>query len=197
MKKLLTALILSAMITGCATTFNPAPVGKKLVWSTHDDRPGWTAQTTEADRDYRYFVGLSERHSTERGARDAALLSARTTAASFLGTAVKDEVSRSTEGKNAADATTNPDVALKRLEQTLAAHMIQRLEPETWYLENWLDDEGKPFWIAFVRSRVPVKLTDVETLAQDALAASGAGAVAGTGAGGDAIKVLINEDLGG
>ena len=71
-------VIAAAMSAGCSSTYKPPQVADKLIWTSdaEEERPMWTL-TGEIEEDPRNevvrFVGMSNRHSTQKGARDAAM----------------------------------------------------------------------------------------------------------------------------
>lgn len=164
MKKLVTMLVVAGAfgISGCSS-MKASPEGyikrpemtQKLLWSYPEQRPGWTVEHTESDGQYYYFVGISNRHTTEKAARDHAMVSAASEATNYFGQLAKSDRERITIGSAAESETSDASVNSRFIDHHVAENLVKRLQGKDWYLEQWKDDTGpKPMWMAFVRARI-------------------------------------------
>lgn len=169
-KLTLLAVTLAAGVlgAGCSSTYKPPQVGDKLIWTSdsEEERPMWTmtGEIEEDDGDQVIrFVGMSNRHSTQKGARDAAMDDARRQIANYASTEVEDVVKRMEEGGDLQSNIQDPMQSLDRVTTQVSVHAVSEMKPEDWRFEQWSDDsKGKKFFQAFVRTTVPMGIFEVE-----------------------------------
>lgn len=168
-KMTLIAVTLAAGVlgAGCSSTYKPPQVADKLIWTSDSEekRPMWTL-TGEIEEDAGdqvvRFVGMSNRHSTQKGARDAALDDARRQIANYASTEVEDIVKRMEEGGDIQSNIQDPMQKLSRVTTQVSVHAMKQMKPEDWRFEQWSDTgKGKTFFQAFVRASVPQSTFEV------------------------------------
>lgn len=160
-------LAVGALSVGCSSTYKPPQVADTLIWTSDSEkeRPMWTL-TGEIEEDAGEqvirFVGMSNRHSTQKGARDAALDDARRQVANYATTEVEDVVTRMEEGGSLQSDIQDPMQNLKRVTTQVSVHALSKMKPVDWRFEQWGDKKkGKTFFQAFVRTSVPDSSFDV------------------------------------
>jgi len=165
---LVVTLAAGALSAGCSSTYKPPQVADKLVWTSdsEEERPMWT-MTGEIEEDSGdqvvRFVGMSNRHSTQKGARDAAMDDARRQIANYASTEVEDVVKRMEEGGALQSDIQDPMQKLSRVTTQVSVHAVSEMKPEDWRFEQWSDtSKGKTFFQAFVRTSVPMQSFEVQ-----------------------------------
>lgn len=168
MTLLAVTLIAGALGAGCSSTYKPPQVSDKLIWTSdsEQERPMWTMtgeiEEDEGDQAIR-FVGMSNRHSTQKGARDAAMDDARRQIANYASTEVEDVVKRMEEGGDLQSNVQDPMQKLSRVTTQVSVHAVSEMKPEDWRFEQWGDEsKGETFFQAFVRTSVPMSVFEVE-----------------------------------
>ncbi len=158
--QLFATLTLVVFSTGCATTQSPPKVADKLIWTSDGEvsRPMWTL-VAEFDQDASAqvvrVVGMSNRHSTQRGARDAAMDDARRQIANYLSSQIEDTVERMESGGDVQSRVQDPKQELNRLTRQVSIQAVNGMRVEEWRFEQWLDtDKRQSFYQAFVRASV-------------------------------------------
>jgi hypothetical protein len=166
-QKLLLMILCGLMIglwTGCAkkTSISVVPEpDEKLIWSTHDQRPGWTVKEPEADGDAVAFVGLSGKYATEKDARYDAKVSATNNVVKYIGTLVQDKFQRLQTSYNLATEIVDPTNVTRRLEEQLATAFATRVKVKEWYIEKWQRKKTKEtYFMVFVLSQTPKEAID-------------------------------------
>jgi hypothetical protein len=151
-------LSLVIFMTACTTTYEPPVVADKLIWTSDGEsaRPAWTlmpaARKDSADQAVR-VVGMSNRHSTQKGARDAAMDDARRQIANYFSSQVEDKVERIESGANTQSGVQDPVQELNRITQQLSVHAVNSMTVENSRFEQWLDSRtGQTFFNAFVQA---------------------------------------------
>lgn len=154
-------LSLVIFVTACTTTYEPPVVADRLIWTSDGEsaRPAWTlmpaAKKDSADQVVR-VVGMSNRHSTQRGARDAAMDDARRQIANYFSSQVEDKVERIESGANTQSGVQDPVQELSRITHQLSVHAVNSMTVDSSRFEQWLDSRtGKTFFNAFVQASVP------------------------------------------
>lgn len=157
-----TTLSLVIFMTACTTTYEPPVVADKLIWTSDGEgsRPMWTlapaAIKDSADQAIR-VVGMSNRHSTQKGARDAAMDDARRQIANYFSSQVEDKVERIESGANTQSGIQDPVQELNRITRQLSVHAVNSMTVENSRFEQWLDSRtGKTFFNAFVQATMPM-----------------------------------------
>lgn len=168
MTLLAVTLVAGALGAGCSSTYKAPQVGDELIWTSdsEEERPMWTL-TGEIEEDAGdqtiQFVGMSNRHSTQKGARDAAMDDARRQIANYASTEVEDVVKRMEEGGDLQSGIQDPMQKLSRVTTQVSVHAVSEMKPEDWRFEQWrVDAKGKTFFQAFVRTSVPMGIFEVE-----------------------------------
>lgn len=155
LSKVLVFIVTGFSLAACATTFKPAPIGDSLVWSSASDRPGWTVNPPKTVQgDTLVFTGQSLYHSTERGARTSAEMDASANAATYLSRHVKRDYTETTSGGVTENGIQNPHVTTKDVKEITADQVLNKLETDDWYLEQWRKGD-KILWKAFVKVSLP------------------------------------------
>lgn len=161
-------LAFSVLGVGCSSTYKAPQVADKLIWTSdsEEERPMWTL-TGEIEEDTSAevirFVGMSNRHSTQKGARDAALDDARRQIANYASVEIEDVVKRMEDGGAVQSDIQDPMQKLSRVTTQVSTHAVSEMKPDDWRFEQWSDDKkGKTFYQAFVRASVPESIFDVE-----------------------------------
>ncbi|WP_417544208.1 hypothetical protein [Marinobacter sp.] len=154
-------LAVGAVGSGCSSTYKPPQVADTLIWTSDSEkeRPMWTL-TGEIEEDAGEqvirFVGMSNRHSTQKGARDAAMDDARRQVANYATTEVEDVVTRMDKGGSLQSDIQDPMQKLERVTTQVSVHALSKMKPVDWRFEQWGDKKrGKTFFQAFVRTSVP------------------------------------------
>jgi len=151
----------------CSSAYKAPQVGDKLIWTNDGEtkRPGWTAESVslKSGGDRVEFVGISNRHSTQRGARDAALTDARRTIAQHASTLV-DDITTSTEaGGTVQDGIQNPMINRKVQTTEVASLAVNQMKPIVWRYEQWKETGStKTFYVAFVKAEVDGAIFDLQ-----------------------------------
>ncbi|MFA7455583.1 MAG: hypothetical protein WCZ10_14100 [Desulfobulbaceae bacterium] len=148
-------LLLASFLGACASNYKPVPAGDKLLWSSDDNRPGWTVTPPDVDAgESHVFVGQSLLHGTERAARTNAEVDASAQAASFLSRQVKRQYTQNSSGGTVEKGIQNLNVDVQDQVELSADQIMDKLSVEEWYLEHWQQGKEK-LWKAFVRVRLP------------------------------------------
>lgn len=169
--KAITAVALGASLVGCSSTgsnsdksdiinnatYERAPIAEEVVWSTQESRPGWTVEQTVTDGEFYFFVGESSRFATEKGAKQNARLNASAKASQYFSN--EAEVRAMEERSSAGSSTGYGDEKVKTLnvETMHSRALVNKINPDKWYLEMWRDKKGKSFWKAYVLSSIVAK----------------------------------------
>lgn len=160
-------LVAGSIGAGCSSTYKAPQVGDELVWTSdsEEERPMWTL-TGEIEEDQSaqtiQFVGMSNRHSTQKGARDAAMDDARRQIANYASAEVEDVVKRIEKGGALQSDVQDPMQRLERVTTQVSVHAVSEMKPEDWRFEQWANGEETTFFQAFVRASVPKSIFEVE-----------------------------------
>jgi hypothetical protein len=153
-------LSLVIFVTACSTAHKPPVVADKLIWASdgEESRPAWTlmpAAEKDSEDQVARVVGMSNRHSTQKGARDAAMDDARRQIANYLSSEVEDTVKRTEKGTNTQSGVQDPKQGLSRITNQLSVHAVNSMTVDAWRFEQWFDSGiEKTFFNAFVRASV-------------------------------------------
>lgn len=143
------------LVGGCASTTHEAPeMEEKLVWTSNGDeeRPNWalTAEVDERADGAARFVGISDRHSTQRGARDAALTDARGNISEYVETRVETKLESEEVSQNLRDEIENAEITTERVTREVSEHAVQGMEQREWRYEQWGDPkDDETYFMAF------------------------------------------------
>lgn len=168
-KILITGVILAAMggmMLGCkssgAKPIDAAPeVGEKMIWSSLDQRPGWTVNEPAAKEGNFYFVGLSGKFAGEREGRDDAHRNALNYVVSYIGTFAQSKFEQLTTSHNLTKEIVDATVAARNLQEQLSAAFATRVKNNQWYIEKWLDNKTKEtYHKVFLLVEVPAAAID-------------------------------------
>jgi len=139
------------LFTGCSSIPERPPVAQEMVWSTHEDRPAWTFTEVESGNQEISIVGISNRHSTEKMAREAAKLNALANASVKLGALVSKDSSIAATSASAA-ASTSDEIITGSTTESLSSKAIVKMSKVTdQYIEMWVEADGSKFYQAFVK----------------------------------------------
>ncbi|OIO76534.1 MAG: hypothetical protein AUJ85_00015 [Elusimicrobia bacterium CG1_02_37_114] len=164
----LVVVCLAVVIIGCASrpiTQQPvapaAEPNEKLIWSTHEQRPGWTVSEPETVGEELAFVGLSDKYATEKESRDDAMRTATNNVVKYIGTLAQDKFNRLQTSYGLTTQIVDPTNVTRRLEEQLASAFATRIKAKEWYIEKWQRKKTKDTYIlAFVLSKVPKTSVD-------------------------------------
>ncbi len=122
----------------------PAGPGDRevLVWSSSPQRPAWTLEEPQTVNGMLSFVGVSNRHATERASREDARRNATSAAVRYMGTLVKDKFERATASFGLESSVVDATTSAREFEKQLATHMARRVKVKTWYEEKWKTPTG-------------------------------------------------------
>lgn len=156
------SLLLALVVLGsvaCSSAYKPPQVGEKMIWTSDGDekRPGWTAESVSmgSGGELVEFVGYSNRHSTQRGARDAALTDVRRAIAQHAETMVSDSATTTEAGGTVQDGIQNPMINRKVETTEIASLAVTRMKPTQWRFEQWKETgTNRTFYVAFVKAEV-------------------------------------------
>lgn len=153
----LTLLLLFAL-GACSSVPERPPVTDELVWATEDKRPDWTFIKTEVQKgDEIYFSGMSFYHSTEKQAREVALLNAMAQASEYLGSEVNTQKNTRSGLLGTASAINDEEVSAVVLENLRSKSVIKNARMWNTYTELWAAADGRKFYNHFVQIVVPIK----------------------------------------
>jgi hypothetical protein len=141
-------------------------ISERIIWSTYPERPEWIVKETYSEGEFLIFVGLSEKHSTEREARDIALRDARDKATQYMGVSVRDEFQRVQKSYGVSSDIINPDTSAKRFEEQFSKAVVRRMKANEWYCEKYeleyIKNITETAWQCFVRANIPKEEVDRE-----------------------------------
>ena len=147
----------------CSSAYKAPQVGEELIWTNdgEEKRPGWTATSVaiKSGGEVVEFVGYSNRHSTQRGARDAALTDVRRAIAQHAETVVNDIATTTEAGGTVQDGIQNPVINRKVETTEIASLAVTRMNPEEWRFEQWKETgSNRTFYVAFVKANVSERI---------------------------------------
>jgi len=171
MKNRLALMILCGLLiglwSGCAKREITKPVppaaepDEKLIWSSHDLRPGWTISEPETVDEELAFVGLSGKYAIEKEARDDAMRTAANNLVKYIGTLAQDRFERLQTSYGLTTEIVDPTNVTRRFEEQLASAFVTRARPKEWYIEKWLRKQTKETYFAvFVLAKVPISAVE-------------------------------------
>lgn len=138
-----------------------AEPGEKLIWASHDMRPGWTLSELEKVGEELAFVGLSGKYATEKEARDDAMRTAANNIVRYIGTLAQDKFERLQTSYGLTTEIVDPTNVTRRFEEQLASAFVARVRPKEWYIEKWLRKKTKEtYLLVFVLAKVPQSAID-------------------------------------
>jgi hypothetical protein len=146
-KMILAGMILATMggmMIGCkskapeAKPIDVAPqVGEKMIWSSHDQRPGWTVNEPATRDGNFYFVGLSGKYATEKEGRDDAQRGAVNNVVRYIGTFAQTKFQQITTSHGLTSEIVDPTRAVRDFQEQLSAAFASRIRTKEWYIEKW------------------------------------------------------------
>jgi len=147
----------AALAVGCAAT-DPIPSRgeAELVWTSHDERPGWMNEpNTSFDEDETWsFVGRSVRHATERSAIEAARRYAMIKAVKGIRSHVDVDDRTRITGDSAEDQIQNQQLSIDKGRIVTAHGEIGPIRASETYLRAYDSSDGR-YYTAAVQLRVP------------------------------------------
>lgn len=152
-------MVLAIASVACSSAYKAPQVGDELIWTNDGEemRPGWTAESVavKSGGEWFEFVGYSNRHSTQRGARDAALTDVRRAIAQHAETVVDDIATTTEAGGTVQDGIQNPMINRKVETTEVASLAVTRMKPTEWRFEQWKETgSNRTFYVAFVKAEV-------------------------------------------
>src|SRR5690554_4365203 len=152
-------MVLGMAVVACSSAYKAPQLGDELIWTNDGEkkRPGWTAESVavRSGGELIEFVGYSNRHSTQRGARDAALTDVRRAIAQHAETVVDNVASTTEAGGTVQDGIQNLMINRKVETTEVASLAVTRMEPTEWRFEQWKETgSNRTFYVAFVKAAV-------------------------------------------
>lgn len=126
-----------------------------LIWSSDSQRPQWTITEPDVDGEILVFVGISNKYSSEKEARNDALRSATNQVVGYLGTMAKDKYEKIARTFGLTSSVVDPTISSREYEKQLRLGVVKHLKSKKWYLERWNTPTGIG-WKAFVFATVPI-----------------------------------------
>ena len=170
-KMILTGVILTAMsgmMLGCksaspeAKPIDVAPqVGEKLIWSSHDQRPGWTVNEPATKEGNFYLVGLSGKYATEKEGRDDAHRTAVNNVVKYIGTFAQDKFQQITTSHGLTSEIVDPTRAVRDFQEQLSSAFASHIRTKEWYIEKWENRKMKEtYHLVYLLAEVPQAAID-------------------------------------
>jgi len=128
---------------------------QRLLWSSSQERPNWIDNEPEKDGDKLCFVGLSEYHSTENDARNAAMRSAQNAVVSYISVSVKQNFKQISARYGKSSDISDPTVSSKEFSEYIKNSIVSRIKAYNWYIEQWLNLQNEVYWKVYVLVKVP------------------------------------------
>ena len=167
MKKL-TALALSVFVlSGCLATNPPAPVGDKVMWSSHASKPDWTMapsptlKSIEGDivktlREEKYyeFTGLSQRHGSERISREMAVADASANAVRYARQLIEKSLSTAINSESSETSSSDGSVVIQDEIKVEAIGILENMAIKDLYIEQWKSG-AKIFFKTYALIQIP------------------------------------------
>ena len=138
----------------------PVTPGEKLIWTTHDKRPGWTVSEPETIEGELAFVGLSSKHAMENEARKDAMRDATDSIVKYIGTLAQEKFQKLQTSFGLSDSIMNPSEATRNFQEQLSAAFASKVKAKEWYIEKWLDDLKQTYYKVYVLAKVPKESID-------------------------------------
>lgn len=164
-KMILAGMVLSfaGAMAGCksaapeARPIEVAPqVGEKLIWSSHDNRPGWTVNEPAAKESNFYFVGLSGKYATEKEGRDDAQRGAVNNVVRYIGTFAQTKFQQITTSHGLTSEIVDPARAVRDFQEQLSQAFASRIRTKEWYIEKWqLSKTKETYHLVYLLAEVP------------------------------------------
>ncbi|MEK7449404.1 MAG: hypothetical protein AAB019_07960 [Planctomycetota bacterium] len=171
MKKYVGIVLITAMITvgltACPSTkevkkpepapIEPAPqLAEKLIWSSHQQRPGWTVSEPDTQEGKLFFVGLSGKFAMEKDGRDDAQRHATANVVKYIGTMVQEKFQRISTSYGLSSEIVDPTKAARNFEEQLAQAFATRVKSKEWYSEKWENPKFKEsYYLVYLLANVP------------------------------------------
>ena len=162
--KIMSSTLLIGSLIGCggskpivksSNTQQPFQELERIIERSAPSRPSWTLNEPVFEGSSMYFVGLSGKNATEKGARDDAKRNAAKSIVSYLGTSVKDKFQEITASFGLSSDITNPTKATKGFTEMLSANVAKKMKAKSWYFEKYQTRDGDIYWKFYVLSYVP------------------------------------------
>lgn len=161
------------LVGGCASTTHETPkMTENLVWTStgEEERPNWAlaAEAEETASGGVQFVGISDRHSTQRGARDAALTDARRNVTQYVETQIKTEMESEEVSQNLRDEIENSEITTERITREVSRHAVRGMNQLEWRYEQWGDPkEEDAYFMAFTLVEVGADALELQDFLSD------------------------------
>jgi len=159
--------MLVLFLAGCASpgkksVSRPPEPDEKVIWSSHDKRPGWTVSEPEMEGDKLIFIGISGKYATEREARDDAQSHSISNVVKYLGTLAQSKFQKMQTTHGLASDITDPTNITRKLEDQLSKAFATRVKPQEWYIEKWQNKLKETYYLVYVKAGVPKAVIDDE-----------------------------------
>ena len=129
--------------------------GDKVVWASHEDKPGWLFEEPDADEKYFYFVGISRKQATEQLSRDDAYDHAIKGVVKYLGSFMQEKIEKVVVSYGLSSEIADPTAAKRNFEEQLSGGLASRLKAKSWYIERWENSLGEQYYLTRVKARIP------------------------------------------
>ena len=169
MRKVISVVVsfLLVILTGCASKVTetkydveiPKDSQETLIYSSADKRPDWTLTEPDTVDGVMTFVGLSDRHSTEKASREDARRNATGAVVKYMGTLVKDKWERAATSFGLEGDVIDPTAATNDFQKQLAVQVAKKVKVKTWYIEKWQTPTGAGYQI-YALAHVPEATVD-------------------------------------
>ncbi|MBP7653927.1 hypothetical protein KA977_10930 [Candidatus Dependentiae bacterium] len=157
-------LIFIVLLLGCAS--NKKSIYKQtdsnLLWSSEKKRPDWVLNEYPADKEYLYFVGISDKCISEKDGRDAALKHSIKQFSNYIGTSVKNKYSEIITRYNLSSEISNPNVTSIEITDMVSESIARKLKPLKWYIEKYQDKSGLIYFMTYSLAAIPKSEADRE-----------------------------------
>jgi hypothetical protein len=132
---------------------------EQMIWSS-GERPGWTINEPRSDGPSLYFVGLSDKHANERGAREETRRDVANQVVNYLGVAVKDHFQEITTRFGLSSDISDPTNASRRVQDQFAAGVARQIKVEQWYIEQWQTQSGSTYYLVYGLGSIPKSVVE-------------------------------------
>lgn len=158
----LVASALVVVLAGCSgsgVTIPTASPSETLLHSSAPQRPDWTLNEPDSVDGVMTFVGMSERHKTEKAARADASKDSRKNVVNYMGTLVKDKWERAATSFGLEGDVIDATAAANSFQKQMSVNMANKVKMKKWYFEKWQTETGIGYQY-FALANVPESAID-------------------------------------
>lgn len=173
MKKALLITLSVAVLSGCSETNLRAPVGEEVIWSSHAEKPKWTVASSpsirtiagkeenKGDEVYYQFLGLSQKHGSERLSREMAVADASANAIQYARQLVEKRFESKLNSSSKETETSNGDVNIEAQVKIESIGILEHMAVKDLYIEQWKSG-AQAFFKTYALVEIPKK--DIERI---------------------------------